>query len=89
MADLPQQLFDDLVALDAFMSDRVDGKALGSRSLLDQATGLLMNGLGYDAFEAFELMRTASRDSNRPVGVVAQGVVDSDARAHQLCASST
>ena len=88
MDDLSTQLFDDLVALDSFMSDRVDGKALGSRSVLDQATGLLMTGLGYDAFEAFDLMSSASRDSNRPVGVVAQGLVDSEARVRQLCTSS-
>ncbi len=89
MADLSPQLFDDLVALDVFMSDRVDGKALGSRSVLDQATGLLMTGLGYDAFEAFDLLRSESRYSHLTVDSVAQGVVDSEARARQLCAASS
>ena len=88
MDDLSSQLFDDLDALDSFLSDRVDGKAVGSGSVLDQATGLLMTGLGFDAYEAFDLIRSASHDSNRPVGVVAQGLVDSEARARQLCASS-
>ena len=89
MADeLSTQLSDDLVALDSFMSERVDGSGLGARSVLDQATGLLMTGLGYDAFEAFDLLRSASLDSNLPVGVVAQGVVDSEARARQLCTSA-
>ena len=89
MADLPQQLFDELVALDVFMAERIDGKALGSRSVLDQAAGLLMSGLGYDAFEAFDLLRSASEQSEATVDSVAQGVVDSEARARQLCASSS
>jgi len=74
-----------------FADDRVDcttlgqdlQQVLGSRSVLDQATGLLMTGLGYGAVEAFILLRRASEDSEQTVGVVAQGMVDAEARSRK------
>ena len=113
MADLSDQLFRHLVALEAFMSeeredhfsllrlnvtsDRAEcrslatdlGEALGSWSVLDRATGMLMARLGYDAFEAFNLMDIVSRDSNQTVGVVAQGLVDAETRARQVCSCAS
>lgn len=101
MAESPDtEMFDHLAALDALISGGRSGPGprasasaisadLGSHSVVDRATGLLMAGLGYDAFEAFDLMRTVSRDSNRSVGVVAQGVLDSEARARQLCSTAS
>ncbi|MEA2717320.1 MAG: hypothetical protein QOI99_1637 [Actinomycetota bacterium] len=64
------------------------GEALGSWSVLDRATGMLMARLGYDAFEAFDLLDIVSRDSNQTVRVVAQGLVDAETRARQVCSSA-
>lgn len=71
-----------------FADDRVDctsfaqdlQRALGSRSIVDRATGLLMAGLGYGAVDAFNLLCLASEDSERPIGLVAQAMVDAETR---------
>lgn len=50
--------------------------ALGSRDLIGQAKGILMERFKVDATRAFELMVQLSQDTNKPVRVLAQQIVD-------------
>jgi AmiR/NasT family two-component response regulator len=59
-------------------------EALESRSVIDQAKGMLMTRLAYDAEEAFDLLTTVSEDSNEKVIVIAQRMVDSVVRMRQI-----
>ncbi|GFG67163.1 hypothetical protein MKUB_46530 [Mycobacterium kubicae] len=51
--------------------------ALASRDLIGQAKGIIMNQFSLNAVRAFELMVRQSQDSNTPVRVVAQQIIDS------------
>ncbi|MGV0741543.1 GAF and ANTAR domain-containing protein [Mycolicibacterium sp. XJ870] len=51
--------------------------ALASRDILGQAKGILMERFKVDAVHAFDLLVRLSQDSNTPVRVVAQRIVDS------------
>ncbi len=59
-------------------------EALASRAVIDQARGMLMTGLAYDADEAFDLLKSVSQDSNEELIVIAQRMVDSVTRARQI-----
>ncbi len=100
MTTLTDEVLDDLLALDAIVSETRRSRhaaenedctslahdlqqALGSRSILDQATGMLMTGLGYGAVDAYTLLRRASADSEQAVEIVAQGMVDAEARTRR------
>jgi ANTAR domain len=50
--------------------------ALHSRDMLGQAKGILMERFKVDAVRAFNLMTKLSQDSNTPVRVIAQRIVD-------------
>lgn len=50
--------------------------ALHSRDVLGQAKGILMERFKVDAVRAFDLMVKLSQDSNTPVRVIAQRIVD-------------
>lgn len=50
--------------------------ALGSRDLIGQAKGVLMERFKVDATRAFELMVQLSQDTNKPVRVLARQIVD-------------
>jgi ANTAR domain len=58
-------------------------KALESRAVIDQAKGMLMTWLAYDAEEAFDLLKSVSQDSNEKMIVVAQRMVESVVRVRQ------
>jgi AmiR/NasT family two-component response regulator len=58
-------------------------KALESRAVIDQAKGMLMTRMSYDAEEAFDLMKIVSKDSNEKMIIVAQRMVDSVVKARQ------
>jgi AmiR/NasT family two-component response regulator len=58
-------------------------KALESRAVIEQAKGMLMTRLAYDADEAFDLLDGVSRDSNEKMLVVAQRMVKSAVKARQ------
>jgi AmiR/NasT family two-component response regulator len=59
-------------------------EALESRAVIDQAKGMLMTRLAYNAEEAFDLLQEVSKDSNEKMIVVAQRMVDSVVRARQI-----
>jgi AmiR/NasT family two-component response regulator len=59
-------------------------EALESRAVIDQARGMLMTGLAYDAKEAFDLLESVSQDSNEELIVIAQRMVDSIERARKI-----
>jgi len=51
--------------------------AMQSRSVIEQAKGILMARHGYDADEAFKSLSKMSQDSNRKLRDVAQTIIDS------------
>jgi hypothetical protein len=55
-------------------------EALESRAVIDQARGILMTRLAYDADEAFDLLKKESQSSNEKMIVIAQRMVDSATR---------
>jgi AmiR/NasT family two-component response regulator len=59
-------------------------EALESRAVIDQAKGMLMTRLAYNAEEAFDLLQEVSKDSNEKMIVIAQRMVDSVVRARQI-----
>jgi AmiR/NasT family two-component response regulator len=59
-------------------------EVLESRSVIDQAKGILMTRLAYDAEEASELLTTVSKDANEKVIVIARRMVDSVVRMRQI-----
>lgn len=54
--------------------------ALISRDVIGQAKGRMVERLGIDAAEAFEMLKLMSQDANTPLAVVARRVADGDAR---------
>ena len=56
-------------------------QALESRAVIEQAKGMLMTRLAYNADEAFDLLKMASKDSNEKMIVIAQRMVRSVSRA--------
>jgi AmiR/NasT family two-component response regulator len=61
-------------------------RALGSRSVVDQAIGIIRGRSGASAEEAFDQLVKISQDENVKLHVVAEQVVDISvrrARAHQ------
>jgi AmiR/NasT family two-component response regulator len=50
--------------------------ALASRDAIGQAKGILMERFRLDAVRAFSLMTKLSQDTNTPVRIIAQRVVD-------------
>jgi hypothetical protein len=50
--------------------------ALATRDVIGQAKGIMMNQFSIDAVRAFELMVRQSQDTNIPVRVIAQRIVD-------------
>ena len=50
--------------------------ALATRDVIGQAKGIVMNQFSVDAVRAFELMVCQSQDTNTPVRVIAQQIVD-------------
>jgi hypothetical protein len=50
--------------------------ALATRDVIGQAKGIMMNQFSIDAVRAFELMVRQSQDTNIPVRVIAQQIVD-------------
>jgi hypothetical protein len=55
--------------------------ALGSRDVIGQAKGMLMERFGIDALAAFELLRTLSQDSNTKIIDIAEKIVDLGVRS--------
>jgi transcriptional regulator with GAF, ATPase, and Fis domain len=52
--------------------------ALGSRDIIGQAKGMLMERFKIDAVQAFELLKRLSQNSNTPVAAVARQLVESE-----------
>ncbi|MDT5008533.1 MAG: hypothetical protein QOH57_150 [Mycobacterium sp.] len=52
--------------------------ALGSRDIIGQAKGMLMERFKIDAVQAFDLLKRLSQNSNTPVAAVARQVVESE-----------
>jgi transcriptional regulator with GAF, ATPase, and Fis domain len=52
--------------------------ALGSRDIIGQAKGMLMERFKIDSVQAFELLKRLSQNSNTPVAAVAREVVESE-----------
>lgn len=50
--------------------------ALASRDLMGQAKGVLMNQFSIDAVRAFEMLVQQSQNTNTPVRIIAQQIVD-------------
>jgi hypothetical protein len=50
--------------------------AMQSRSVIEQAKGILMARHGYDADEAFKSLSKMSQDSNRKLRDIAQTILD-------------
>jgi AmiR/NasT family two-component response regulator len=56
-------------------------QALESRAVIEQAKGMLMTRLAYNADEASDLLELASRDSHQKMIVLAQRMVHSASKA--------
>lgn len=52
--------------------------ALGSRDIIGQAKGMLMERFKLDAVQAFELLKRLSQNSNTPVAAVARKLVETE-----------
>jgi hypothetical protein len=64
------------VAWNAARRDEQFKKALGSRDVIGQAKGMLMERYGVDAIQAFDLLRKLSQDSNTPLIEIAADLVE-------------
>jgi transcriptional regulator with GAF, ATPase, and Fis domain len=64
------------VAWNAARRDEQFKKALGSRDVIGQAKGMLMERYGVDAIQAFDLLRKLSQDSNTPLFEIAADLVE-------------
>jgi hypothetical protein len=64
------------VAWNAARRDEQFKKALGSRDVIGQAKGMLMERYGVDAVQAFDLLRKLSQDSNTPLFEIAADLVE-------------
>jgi GAF domain-containing protein len=71
------------LTLEAVHHDRHYRSALGSRDIIGQAKGMLMERFEIDANEAFALLTRLAEESHRPVVVVAKEMLETkfDARA--------
>jgi hypothetical protein len=76
---------DTALAWNLLRRDQQFRSALGTRDLIGQAKGLIMERFGVDAVQAFDLLRQLSQDSNTPVAEVAQRLV----KDHQTRRAST
>jgi GAF domain-containing protein len=65
------------MTLDALHQDRHYRSALGSRDIIGQAKGVLMERFGVDAVAAFALLTRLADESHRPVVVVAKDFLES------------
>jgi transcriptional regulator with GAF, ATPase, and Fis domain len=65
------------VALIAANKERQWESALATRDVIGQAKGMIMQRFDIDARQAFELLKKLSQDSNTPLRVIAQRLVDS------------
>jgi GAF domain-containing protein len=52
--------------------------ALGSRDIIGQAKGMLMERFAIDAVQAFELLKRLSQSSNEPLAAVARQLVETE-----------
>lgn len=64
------------VAWNAARRDEQFKRALGSRDVIGQAKGMLMERYGVDAIQAFDLLRKLSQDSNTPLVEIAADLVE-------------
>ncbi len=64
------------VAWNAARRDEQFKKALGSRDMIGQAKGMLMERYGVNAIQAFGLLRKLSQDSNTPLIQIAADLVE-------------
>jgi hypothetical protein len=64
------------VAWNAARRDEQFKRALGSRDVIGQAKGMLMERYGVDAIQAFDLLRKLSQDSNTPLVDIAADLVE-------------
>ncbi len=64
------------LTLDAVHHDRHYRSALGSRDIIGQAKGVLMERFDIDAVAAFALLTRLSEESHRPVVVVAEELLE-------------
>lgn len=64
------------VAWNAARRDEQFKKALGSRDVIGQAKGMLMERYGVNAIQAFDLLRKLSQDSNTPLIEIAADLVE-------------
>lgn len=72
------------VAWNSARRDEQFRNALGSRDMIGQAKGMIMERYGVDAVQAFELLRKLSQDSNVPlIKVATELVADGQAAASQ------
>jgi GAF domain-containing protein len=65
------------------LAEQLQG-ALNSRVLLEQAKGVLSERSGIEVDAAFELMRAHARRHRRPLGIVAQAVIDGTISTSEL-----
>lgn len=65
------------LTLEAMHHDRQYRSALGSRDIIGQAKGVLMERCGLDAAASFALLTRLADESRRPVVVVAKEILDS------------
>jgi hypothetical protein len=68
------------LTLDALHHDRHYRSALGSRDIIGQAKGVLMERFDIDAIGAFALLTRLAEESRRPVVVVAKEVLGTKAQ---------
>jgi GAF domain-containing protein len=64
------------VAWNAARRDEQFKRALASRDIIGQAKGMIMERYGVDAVQAFQLLRKLSQDSNVPLILIANDLVE-------------
>lgn len=64
------------LTLEAVHHDRNHRSALGSRDIIGQAKGVLMERFDIDAVDAFSLLTRLAEESHRPVVVIAKELLD-------------
>jgi response regulator NasT len=72
--EIAQARFAQIVAVEAEILDLEE--RLASRKIVDQAKGLLQEGLGLTEAEAFRWIQKTAMDLRKPMREVAQGVID-------------
>lgn len=66
------------VAWHIVLRDKQFRSALASRDIIGQAKGIIMERFDVDAVQAFELLKRLSQDTNTPLAVVAERLVNAD-----------